>query len=399
MRTMSADEAAAHLGVRKETLYTYVSRGWLRAVREGRRSRYPVEDVEALHLRAAAAGGHEAAAADAMDWGAPILASSITSIDVDGPNYRGVPALTLAEEDVPFEEVAELLWTGERRPGRWEGEGAPLSAWADLIPPGTPVGPALLVVVSTLGLADPLRWATGAEHARFRGLIRHLAGALALLHGEDREARMRRALRQETVAAVVREALGCAPEADRWIGRALVLCADHELNASTFAARVAAGTGADAYACVAAALAAWSGPRHGGATDRVAHVSAQLGAVEEVRPWVAERFRLGEPIAGFGHRLYPGGDPRAARLLEDAAEVDAEAVAPLLALVEEVARAGGEAPTLDVGIAALARALRLPRHAGSGLFAVGRAAGWLAHVEEQRASGRMLRPRAVYQGP
>lgn len=379
MKLVSAEEAARRLGVRRQTLYTYASRGWLRAIRRGRRSLYPEDDVEALRLRAAAAGGHEAAAAEAMDWGSPILSSAITSIDPDGPNYRGVPAIELVQRDTPFEHVATLLWTGELAPASFAGPVHPLAhTWTALVPEGSPVGPALLAVVASLGLAD----GTGDR----RSWVRHLAGALALSGRGDRGGRMMEALGQLSVAACVRVALGAAPEAERWIDRALVACADHELNASAFAARVAGGTGASDAACLAAALATWSGPRHGGMTDRVERGCARLPERDG-------------PVPGFGHRLYPLGDPRAVRLLEDAATVDAVATAPFLELAEQVAREGGEPPTLDLALVALARALRLPPGSAAGLFAVGRSAGWLAQADEQRASGRMLRPRAVYRGP
>ncbi|MCB9684613.1 MAG: helix-turn-helix domain-containing protein [Alphaproteobacteria bacterium] len=376
---MTAEEAAKRLGVRRQTLYTYASRGWLRAIRRGRRSLYPEDDVEALRLRAAAAGGHEAAAAEAMDWGSPILSSAITSIDPDGPNYRGVPALELAERDTPFERVATLLWTGELAPASFAGPIHPLaSSWPDLVPAGSTVGAALLAVVATLGLAEP----AGDR----RSWVRHLAGALALAGHGDRRGRLLEALRQPTVAAVVRTALGATPDADRWIDRALVACADHELNASAFAARVAGGTGASDAACLAAALATWSGPLHGGMTDRVERGCARLPERDG-------------PIPGFGHRLYPLGDPRAVFLLDDAATIDPSTARPFLELAEQVVREGGEPPTLDLALVALARALGLPPGSGAGLFAVGRSAGWLAQADEQRASERMLRPRAVYRGP
>src|SRR5439155_21588512 len=102
----------------------------------------------------------------------------------------------------------------------------------------------------------------------------------------------------------------------RALNRALVLSADHELNSSTFAGRVAASVGADVYACVAAALAAFSGPRHGGACDRIEALLAETGRPERAATAIEERRRRGELVPGFGHQLYPGGDPRTPPLLE-----------------------------------------------------------------------------------
>ena len=163
-----------------------------------------------------------------------------------------------------------------------------------------------------------------------------------------------------------------APEAP--LEGPLALCADHELNASTFAARVAAGTGADPVHCVVAALATWAGPRHGLAS-------------ESVEDWLdAPQPPPSLPSGGFGHPLYPLGDPRAEALLSLCDTVPAaydRAVAP---------------PNLDAGLVAWRRSHGLPRGSAAALFAVARSAGWLAHAAEQRGQ-RMVRPRARYVGP
>jgi citrate synthase len=192
------------------------------------------------------------------------------------------------------------------------------------------------------------------------------------------------------------------------IDAALVLCADHELNASTFAARVAASTGASLYAVVTAALATLSGPRHGSASERV---EAMLREIESearggagVEAAVASRLARGETVVEYGHPLYPAGDPRyvALRALcETVATTKAarEALARVDALNDVARRLGYGEPTLDVGLVTLRIALGLPAGAASAIFAAGRTAGWIAHALEQTASGHLLRPRARYVGP
>jgi citrate synthase len=173
----------------------------------------------------------------------------------------------------------------------------------------------------------------------------------------------------------------------------LVLVADHELNASAFAARVAASTGASLSAAALAGLATLSGPRHGGATAAVrgfAQEAAQLGPGDAV----ARRLVDDRALPGFGHPLYPQGDPRAQALL--ARFTPPPALAALRATVEAVT---GQAPNIDFALMAGCEAMGLPADAPFGLFAVARCAGWIAHAIEQGQSDALIRPRARYIGP
>jgi citrate synthase len=185
------------------------------------------------------------------------------------------------------------------------------------------------------------------------------------------------------------------------VDRALILLADHELNPSSFTVRVAASTRADLYACTSAGLAAISGPRHGGNCDRVEALVAEVGRPEQAHRALVERSRRGEPVHGFGHPLYPDGDPRTAPLLRAALELAPRrtSVRTVAAIIEAMEDLGREPATVDLGLVALAHALGLPPGSAAGMFAVGRAAGWAAHVFEQRAQGFILRPRARYVGP
>ena len=404
---LDAKGASALLGVKPETLYAYVSRGLLRSVPspEGRGHGYSRTDLERLKARSDARAGHGPVAGAALRWGEPVLDSSLTALGAEGPRYRGQLATELAERDVPFEAVAELLWTGSLpelatpfRAGRPKlsakklssllADGAPLLAGAQL-------ALAAIAAQDFAGYGVPL----STELARARSLIATLAAAPALSRAPER---FDRALAEDDVARAVIVALGGRPRAASAaaMNRALVLCADHELNVSTFAARITASGGADLYACVTAALAALTGPRHGGACDRVEALVAETGEPTRARAVVHDRTRRGESVPGFGHPLYPKGDPRADQLIDLARSINGKAsvVRTLMALVRVMRDEGREPPTLDVGLVAVCAALGLPYGAPVCIFALGRSAGWIAHVFEQRTDAHMLRPRARYVG-
>jgi citrate synthase len=403
--TLSARDAAKHLGIKLETLYAYASRGLLRSVpaERGRGKRYPIADVERLKARTDARAGHGPVAAGALRWGEPVLATAISSIKDDGPFYRGHSAVELARDESGFESVAELLWTGNLTPGaRWKThEGLErVTRISSALPARSAPLPALLAAVPLLALADPERYAAPpeAEWERARRLLRAMAAVLGSTIGGEVAAQ---AFRAGTVAEAVAIALGASARKGRAaIDRALILCADHELNASTFAARVVASTGADLYACVAGALSALTGPRHGAASDRVEALLEEVGEPERAREVISARLSRGDAIPGFGHPLYPDGDPRVLPMLESARQLagDSPRLGSVLAVLSSMKRARREPPNLDFGLVAIVRALGLKPGSATALFALGRTAGWIAHAIEQRDAGYLIRPRAEYVG-
>lgn len=401
-RVLSAARAAALLGVKKETLYAYASRGLVRSV-GGPRSRgrqYVRADLERLKARRDARAGHGPVAAGALQWGEPVLDSAITGIDARGPRYRGRLATELAAADVRFEAVAHLLWTGALPATAPTFVPIRLPARARRLPAAPPLA-TLAAILPLAALSDAARHGAPApeELARAEGLVAMLAGAWG--PGVPPGAPPRAGARG--VAARIAAALGLSGRArvHDALNRALVLVADHELNASSFAARIAASAGADLYACLGAALWTLTGPRHGGACDRVEALVAEVGEPRAARAVVEARARRGEGLAGFGHPLYPGGDPRARPLLDLARKLAPRdrRVRVLWALEHAAARARREPATIDLGLVAVAAALGAPAGTAALLFALGRFAGWVAHVLEQRESPVLLRPRARYVGP
>ena len=390
--------AAKRLGIQQRTLYAYVSRGQVRSVpgEHGRPRLYSLTDLDRLKTRRDARAGHGAVAAGALRWGEPVLDSAVTAITARGPAYRGRYALDLVADGVRFENVAELLWSGYLPTTNvvWPRIAVPLATIAKLVPSGAKPLDVMHLLVDVAALADPQR-ADGRPDAfvsRARQLIPLMAAALA---PEFAVATVTRALGASSVAEIVARALGADDSATPALDAALVVLTDHELNTSSFTARVAASTEADPYACIGAALATVSGPRHGSVSETVALFADEIGNPEQARATVRALRKRGQVPPGFGHPLYPAGDPRIWPLLDAVRGTSNRRARTLLALIDATTDAK---PSVDIGIAALMAALGAPPSAGPGLFAVARTAGWLAHAMEQRAAGYLLRPRARYTG-
>lgn len=393
---LSAVQAASALGVTRQTLYAYVSRGQLRSEpvpTRPKERRYRRDDIERLQQLKAARRDPHLAAARGLHWGGPVLESSITLIDGGRLYYRGRDAVRLAET-ATVEHAAALLWSAGEDEAAHLFDRSPALAASDLDrirrltnAPLAQMQAALAAAsdsdVAALDLRPEAVRRTGA---RIVALMASIAGRHCGI-GSHVHASLQRAWAADrrVVADVIRAAL--------------VLCADHELNVSTFTARCAASAGSSPYDVVAAALAALKGSRHGGASARALALLARSRTPEEARAELADRLRHGEQIPGFGHPLYPDGDPRAALLLRLAA---ASPNRKAWRDVRNVWRAASgllrQKPNLDFGLAALTRTYRLPRHAPLTLFALGRTIGWIAHAMEEYASGQLIRPRARYVG-
>jgi citrate synthase len=383
---VDAATAAQRLNVSRATLYAYVSRGFIRAHAEGsdpRRRLYSADDVERLMIKKARGRKPDRIAETTLDFGLPVLPSRITLIADGRLFYRGRDAVRLAAT-ASLEDVAALLWECDANVFDTSGPSSSAMARAAALTAAFSPFDRCLALVSFMDSAGLTTW------QRDRGRL--LAGAADLLR-QMAAAAAGTAPSKRPIHETVASAWGVGPRQAEMLRKALVLFADHELNASTFAVRVVASTGASLGACVAGGLAALSGPRHGGATRRVEAMCEEIERVGDAERVVADRLGRGEPLPGCGHPLYRDGDPRAVAMLADLPKT------PLSRnLLAAIAKNGAPAPNCDLAVVLLTRALKLPAGTASALFAIGRTAGWIAHALEQVSEGRLIRPRARYIG-
>ena len=376
-------EAARQLGVQAQTVYAYASRGNIAVMpdpQDPRKSLYRAEDVAGLCRKKQVGRKREALAAGTIFGAEPCIYSGITTFSKGRLYYRGRDSIRLAQT-ATLEDVATLLWNA-RANVTFEAADVPLqgdergrqSAFTSL---------AALAACghSTLGRTDH---ALHVEAGRLVAVIAHAFGA-------------RCDARVGSAAQPVHERLalgwGQGSEAAELIRRAMVLVADHEITSSAFAARITASTGASLPGCLLTGLSTLSGPLHGDASGRVRAVFDDVGRLG-AQHVVAHHLQSAIPIPGFGHHLYPDGDPRADALLEVL-----DPPAELASFIEKVVALTGLRPNIDVAIATLAAQLKLPRDASFALFATARSVGLLAHCIEQLRVGKVIRPRGRYTGP
>jgi citrate synthase len=384
---MTAEQAAQALNVTRSTLYAYVSRGLVRSEPASgtQQSRYRRLEVERLAIERERARKPALVARASLDWGRPVLNSALTLIEDGRLFHRGRDAIELSRH-ATLEDVAALLLECDP---------------ADLAAAASPrVDAATLRALARLdpvqGCTAGFAWLQGldAEHAdpeaplaaRCGRLLRLMTAVVA-----------RRAPRREPAHRQLARAWRLDERGADLVRQALVLCADHELNASSFAARCVASTGADLGACVSAGLAALSGSRHCGVTTAIESLWERSLAKGKSAP--ARLFESGlagvpgQAVPGFGHLLYPDGDPRARALLDRLPRRHRNE-----RLMATVFDRNGQHASIDYALVALRRSLGLPEGHAYLVFALGRTAGWLAHAVEQGRSDVLIRPRAAYVG-
>ena len=366
-------------------------------------------------------------AAPATDFAkglAGVVAGRTAICSLEGTlRYRGYDIEPLARAG-DFEEVAYLLLHGEL-PNRAERDAfaARVAAAARTLDPtvidalgrlaatspeAAPMD-ALRTGVSMLGLVERddtpgPRTALVAQAERLLGQVPALLAAWLDLAAGRPVAPWPDA---PLAAALLARLTGTTPSAAQSaaFGATLVFYAEHEFNASTFAARTVASTGSDLHSAVTAAIGALKGPLHGGATEKVLEVLGAIGSADRAEAWVEEQFAAKRVVMGFGHRVYKDGDVRAKLLgamCREMARDDASAEA-LEALADRVERImlerKGLKPNLDWPAARVYHALGLPVKVFTPIFVVARTSGWTAHVIEQIDDNRIIRPLSLYSGP
>lgn len=381
----SASQAAARLGISRQTLYSYVSRGLLRTYPgdSHRERRYRIAEVDQLAIQRSHARSPIRAARDSLNWGLPVVESSICCIDAGHLFYRGKNVLSLIETH-SAEDIAALLWQYPKEEifVRDAPSGAKIPAWRP--DPNNAGSLTSAFAMATRDLpTDFLQTLRGSEPRRYGDLVRILAGCVF------RAPATAQSVRQQCAAAWK---LGA--KKSRLIEAAMILCADHELNASSFTVRCVASTAASLHACVLAGLAALSGPYHGGMTAQIESLWDEMDQATNPEEVLRVRLARGGYLPGFGHRLYPEGDIRASAILERLG--GKQRWRPLAQAVENVT---GQRPSLDFALVALRRQLGLPAGTALGIFSLGRSIGWIAHAIEQRSEATLIRPRAAYRGP
>ena len=358
-----------------------------------------------------------------------VIAGESSICDVDGVNgkliYRGYDIHDLAE-NTTFEEVIYLLWNGSLpteeqlsalKSALSANRTIPAGALALLkqFPRTAPPMDALRTAASLLSLYDPDEGdesidANKRKALRVTAQMGTLVGTLDRLRKGEEPVTPQPGL--STAANFLHQLTGTVPDetATHALDVALILHADHELNASTFAARVTVATLTDMYSAVTSAIGTLAGPLHGGANVNVMNLLEQIGEPDHADAVVAQMLSEGKKIPGIGHRVYRALDPRAVSLREMSRQLAATTGEPKwYEISEKVQEAADKALTakgkttlkanVDFFSASVYHMLHIPNDQFTPVFAISRVAGWTAHILEQLGDNRLIRPRAIYTGP
>lgn len=345
--------------------------------------------------------------------------SAISSI-IDGVlTYRGIDIDQLAD-NASFEEVIHLLWFGklptvselDKLKSDLNQSAALPEAIIEqlrLYPADVNSMAALRTAVSSLALYDDEAEDMSSE-ANIRKAIKLQAQVPAVVAAFSRIREGKDPVAPKQGVSIAENFLymltGEEPDsiAIEALDKALVLHADHELNASTFASRVTVATLSDIYSGVTSAIGALKGPLHGGANEAVMTMLEEIGSVERVDQYIHDKLNKREKIMGFGHRVYKNGDPRAKHLQKMSQELgklnnQLKWYDMSIKIEGIVTGLKGLKPNVDFYSASVYTSLGIPRDLFTPIFAISRTSGWTAHILEQYENNRLIRPRAEYVGP
>ena len=384
---IDATEAAARLGVKKATLYAYVSRGQLsreKAV-DGKHSMFDPAEVDALSKGRRRDRRGEVSAA---------IASSITQVETDDFGYRGKPISTYLDQE--FEQVAAAIWQVEESSwGLSPAIEAGVRSSHDVFASDVLLIDRLRTAVTIAASGDPFRFDLSQSAVATTGghIISSMVESLPLQAKASDAAGIAEQL-------WVRLANKAPTKAQRTaLNTALVVLADHGLASSTFAGRVAASVRADPYSVVAAALGALGGRLHGAASSEVNDLFARAEVLDSGTKAVSELLRRGERVPGFGHTVYRNGDPRFPVLYEQAlATTRSKRRTELISEIHDaVATRTSVLPNIDFALGSLTFLSNMIPGSGEAIFAISRTVGWLAHASEEYGERPVrFRPQARY---
>ncbi len=345
--------------------------------------------------------------------------SSISSI-IDGVlTYRGIDIDELAEK-ASYEEVIHLLWYG-KLPNRSELEQLHKQLEDSAEIPDQIIGQIQLAgkdantmamlrtAVSGLSAYDP-DGEDMSEEANLRKAIRLQAQIPTLIAAFSRYREGKEPVKPKKGVSIAHNFLymltGSEPDpiAVEAMNKALVLHADHELNASTFAARVTVATLSDMHSGITSAIGALKGPLHGGANEAVMKMLEEIGTEDRAEAYIEDKLEKKEKIMGFGHRVYRNGDPRAKHLQKMSYELGKKNdnlnwYNMSVKIEKMIVEKKGLKPNVDFYSASVYTSLGIPRDLFTPIFSISRVSGWTAHILEQYQNNRLIRPRAEYTGP
>lgn len=346
------------------------------------------------------------------------IPSAITSIEGTELRYRGIPIQELTENST-FEEVTYLLWYG-RLPGKLELDNflhdlkdfqnypEELHDILHLIPRQAHPQSALRTLVSAAGLFDHDESDLSID-ARHRCYVRILTHVPSFVAAFERFRRAKSPVSPDPNLGFAENFLYMLwgekpdPVSAEALEKALILYADHEMNASTFAARVATGTMADVYSAIVSGIATLKGNLHGGANQEAMRMILDIGSADMAEEAIDEILSKGQKVMGFGHPVYKQGDPRVPPLKEMSEKLcETRGCSPYFHVAEKVEEIMFERkklrPNIDFYSGIVFYALGLPIDLFTPVFTIARVSGWVAHIKEQFKNNKLIRPRAEYIG-